>query len=131
MVQEESEIRRFVSNARRYRNASVHQGDVEARFLPLLLLALAIAGGLLHALLLYNRGVINVGEVIAYFGLLQMFGFPTFVSLFAYSQVSLGLAGARRILELINRETDLDQNLAGYTRPVQGEIEFRQVTFLW
>ena len=131
MVQEESEIRRFVNNARRYRNAFVHQGDVEARFLPLLLLALAIAGGLLHALLLYNQGVINIGEVIAYFGLLQLFGFPTFVSLFAYSQVSLGLAGARRILDLINRENDLDQNLSGYTAPVQGEIEFRDVTFAY
>jgi ATP-binding cassette subfamily B protein len=131
MAQEESEIRRFVSNARRYRDAFVHQGDVEARFLPLLLLALAVAGGLLHALLLYNQGLINIGEVIAYFGLLQMFGFPTFVSLFAYSQVSLGMAGARRILDLINRENDLDQNLAGYAGPMQGEIEFHQVTFAY
>ncbi len=129
MAQEESEIRRFVSNARRYRAAFVHQGDVEARFLPLLMLALAMAGGLLHALLLYNQGVINLGEVIAYFGLLQMFGFPTFVSLFAYSQVSLGLAGARRILELINRVTDLDQNLTGHVGSMQGEIEFRHVSF--
>jgi ATP-binding cassette subfamily B protein len=131
MAQEESEIRRFVNNARRYRAAFVHQGDVEARFLPLLMLALAMAGGLLHALLLYNQGQINLGEVIAYFGLLQMFGFPTFVSLFAYSQVSLGLAGARRILELINRDNDLDQNLAGYAEPMQGEIEFRQVSFAY
>lgn len=131
MAQEESEIRRFVSNARRYRAASVHQGDVEARFLPLLMLALAMAGGLLHALLLYNQGLIDLGEVIAYFGLLQMFGFPTFVSLFAYSQVSLGLAGARRILELINRVTDLDQNLAGHDGSMQGEIEFRQVSFAY
>ncbi len=131
MAQEESEIRRFVSNARRYRAAFVHQGDVEARFLPLLMLALAMAGGLLHALLLYNQGLINLGEVIAYFGLLQMFGFPTFVSLFAYSQVSLGLAGARRILELINRVTDLDQNLTGHVGSMQGEIEFRQVSFAY
>jgi ATP-binding cassette subfamily B protein len=131
MAQEESEIRRFVSNARRYRAASVHQGDVEARFLPLLMLALAMSGGLLHALLLYNQGLINLGEVIAYFGLLQMFGFPTFVSLFAYSQVSLGLAGARRILELINRVTDLDQNLTGHVGSMQGEIEFRQVSFAY
>jgi hypothetical protein len=37
-----------------------------------------------------------------------------FVSLFSYSQVSSGVAGARRILELINTETELDQNQAGY-----------------
>jgi len=61
--------------------------------------------------------------------LLSLFGFPTFVSLFSYSQVSSGMASARRILELINRETDLDQNEQGYTGPMRGEIEFQNVTF--
>jgi ATP-binding cassette subfamily B protein len=101
MSQERNEVHRFVSNARRYRDAVVHQGDIEARFLPLLLLALASAGGLLHALILYSQGVLEVGDVVAYFGLLQLLGFPTFVSLFAYSQVSLGVAGARRIFPVI------------------------------
>lgn len=131
MSQEKSEVRRFIANARRYRDAVVHQGDIEARFLPLLLLALANAGGLLHSLILYSQGVLDVGDVVAYFGLLQLLGFPTFVSLFAYSQVSLGVAGAKRILELINKETDLDQNLAGYNQEMQGEIEFRDVTFIY
>ena len=129
MSQEGSEVGRFIRNARRYRDASVWQGDVEARFVPLLLLALANALGLLHALLLYQRGLVDPGGVVAYFGLLQLFAFPTFVSLFAYSQVSLGMAGADRILELIERENNLDQNIGGYTGPMHGEIEFRDVTF--
>jgi len=129
MSQEETEVDRFDFNARRYRDAFVHQGDVEARFLPLLLLAIAIAGGLLQALNLYREGLIDIGQVVAYFGLLQLFGFPTFVSLFAYSQVSLGIAGANRILDLINRENDLDQNTEGYAQPIKGEIEFKDVTF--
>jgi ATP-binding cassette subfamily B protein len=58
-----------------------------------------------------------------------LFGFPTFISLFAYSQVSLGLAGARRILELITTETELDENKEGYAAPINGAIEFRNVTF--
>jgi ATP-binding cassette subfamily B protein len=131
MSQERSEVRRFTDNARRYRDAVVHQGDIEARFLPLLLLALASAGGLLHALTLYAQGVLDVGDVVAYFGLLQLLGFPTFVSLFAYSQVSLGMAGAKRILELINKETDLDQNVAGYSKNMVGEIEFKDVSFIY
>ncbi|MGW8224516.1 MAG: ABC transporter ATP-binding protein [Anaerolineales bacterium] len=131
MSQEISEVRRFIANARRYRDAVVHQGDIEARFIPLLLLALVNAGGLLHALILYNQGVIDVGGVVAYFGLLQLLGFPTFVSLFAYSQVSLGVAGAKRILELINRETDLDQNVTGYRKDMIGEIEFKDVSFVY
>ena len=131
MSQERNEVRRFINNARRYRDAVVHQGDIEARFLPLLLLALANAGGLLHALVLYYQGALDVGDVVAYFGLLQLLGFPTFVSMFAYSQVSLGVAGATRILELINRESNLDQNTAGYSQEMQGEIEFKDVTFVY
>jgi ATP-binding cassette subfamily B protein len=101
--QEGNESLRFEKNARDYRDAAVKQGDTEARFLPMLLLALALAGGLLHAILLYNRGFLSVGDVVAYFGLLLMLDFPTFTSLWAYSQISLGLAGARRILGLMNK----------------------------
>ena len=131
MAQEQSEVERFGSNARRFRDAFVHQGDVEARFIPMLLLGFAEAGGLLHALILYQQGAMNIGQVVTYFGLLLLFDFPTFTSLFAYSQISLGIAGARRILELINRETDLDQNEQGYCEPVRGEIEFKNVRFAY
>lgn len=129
MAQEQSEEQRFESNARKFRDAFVQQGDIEARFIPLLLLAFAEAGGLLHALILYGQGILDIGQVISYFGLLQLFFFPTFVSLFAYSQVSLGIASGNRILELINRETDLDQNVHGYVQSMKGEIEFRDVSF--
>ncbi len=131
MAQEGMEVQRFVSNARSYRDAFVKQGDIEARFLPLLLMGLAQAGGLLHAILLYRQGAINLGDVVAYFGLLLLFGFPTFASLFAYSQVSSGIAGARRILELMNRENNLDQNLSGYAGPMRGEVEFNEVGYIY
>jgi len=131
MAQEETEVGRFDRNARRFRDAFVKQGNIEARFIPLLLLGLAQAGGLLHALILYRQGLLSVGDVVAFFGLLSLFGFPTFTSLFAYSQVSLGVAGAARILDLINRKTDLDQNRAGYSQPMRGEVEFRSVSFAY
>jgi ATP-binding cassette subfamily B protein len=128
-AQEQEEVARFSENARSFSHAYIRQGDVEARFVPLLLLGLATAGALLHAVILFRQGLLNVGQVIAYVGMIQLFGFPTFVSLFAYSQVSLGMAGARRILELINRQTELDQNPAGYTGRMRGEIEFQDVAF--
>ena len=43
--------------------------------------------------------------------------------------MSLGIAGARRILELIIRENNLDQNVYGYKGDVHGEIEFKDVCF--
>lgn len=131
MAQERSEVERFGSNAGRYRDAFVHQGDVEARFVPMLLLGLAEAGALFQSLVLFKQGVLDMGQVVGFFGLIQLFGFPTFTSLFAYSQVTLGIASARRILELINRENNLDQNAAGQTGPMHGDIEFRDVTFTY
>jgi ATP-binding cassette subfamily B protein len=127
--QEESEVERFGMNAHSYRNASVHQGDVEARFLPLLILMMAYAFGLFHALVLYYQGAINIGAVVAYFGLLMVLDFPTWTTIWAYSRISLGIAGARRILELIKRENNLDQNVTGHSSEMRGEIEFRDVSF--
>ncbi|MBI1855713.1 MAG: ABC transporter ATP-binding protein, partial [Chloroflexi bacterium] len=130
-AQEGAEVETFVTNARRVRNAFVHQGDIEARFLPNLLIGLAYAFGLFHALILFRAGVINTGGVVAYFGLLRMLEFPTFTSSFAYTQISSGISGARRILELINSETNLDQNASGRTQTIRGEIEFRGVSFAY
>ena len=128
-AQEEAEIHLFRKNANHYRNASIEQGDVESRFLPLLLLGITMALGLAHSLVLMQQGLISIGDVIGYFGTLSLLGFPTFVSLFAYSQISLGFAGARRILETINTENQLDQNLQGYSQPIEGSITFNNVTF--
>ncbi len=127
--QENAEVDRFVMNASRVRDAFVRQGDLEGRYVALLLLGSAYAFGLLHALLLFRSGQINVGAVVAYFSLLRLLDFPTFVSTFAYSQISLGLSSARRILDLINRETNLDQNAEGYADAMKGEVEFRNVSF--
>ncbi len=128
-AQEAQEVDRFSINASAFRDAFVRQGDIEARYLPLLLLGLAEAGSFLHALVLFRQGSLDLGGMIAFMGLIQLLGFPTFVSLFAYSQVSLGMAGARRILDLILRETQLDQNPTGHSGPMRGELEFREVGF--
>ncbi len=128
-AQEDNEISRFLSNANAYRDASIKQGYVESRFLPLLLLGIALAAGLGHSLLLFQQGLISIGDVISYFGTLSLLGFPTFVSLFAYSQISLGFAGARRILELLQTENRLTENTEGYSSTIHGKIDFKHVCF--
>lgn len=128
-AQEAQENELFDRNAEEYRNAAVAQGYVEARFLPLLFLGITQAVGFALALTLYRQGALNVGDVIGYMGLLALFGFPTFVSLTAYSQVSLGMAGARRILELIETETSLDDKVEGHQARIEGRIRFDHVGF--
>jgi ATP-binding cassette subfamily B protein len=128
-AQEEAEIERFNRNAEAVRDAFVAQGRVEARFLPLLILGIAQGTALWHGIVLFQAGAINLGDVIAYVGLISLFSFPVFVSLFSYSQVSSGVSSARRILELIRTETELDRNVAGHEAKIQGWVRFENVTF--
>lgn len=128
-AQEDREVALFAHNATRVRDAIVAQARVEARFLPLLLLALATGIAFGQALYLYNAGVITLGAVAAYVGLISLFDFPVFTSLFAYSQVASGLSSARRILELIRTQAVVDQNVVGYAEPMRGGVRFEHVSF--
>ncbi|HVX45271.1 MAG TPA: ABC transporter ATP-binding protein, partial [Mycobacteriales bacterium] len=127
--QEPAEMVRFARDARRYRNAFVRQGVVQARYLPTLLLAVATAGALLHGLYLQRQGAISVGDLVAYLGLMSMLGFPMGMSSFSFSLVQLGVVSAGRILELMQEKTELDQNPSGHQAPLRGEIVFDDVTF--
>jgi ATP-binding cassette subfamily B protein len=128
-AQEEQAIEKFESGAGAYRDAYVRQGFIEARFIPLLLLGLANAIGLAHSLILILQCLINIGDVVAFNGQLLLFGFPTFTSAFAYPQIASGLSSARRILALINAQSDLDENRAGHAGEMKGAIQFDHVTF--
>ncbi|WP_046770138.1 ABC transporter ATP-binding protein [Jiangella alkaliphila] len=127
--QERQELGKFGRNARRYRDAYVQQGLIQARYLPTLLLSVATAGGLLHGLWLLDAGELSVGGLITYIGLLGLLGFPAFVSIFSFSLVQNGIASANRLLTLMREETELDHNEAGHVAPMRGAIEFQDVTF--
>jgi ATP-binding cassette subfamily B protein len=120
---------RFAKNARLFRDFFVRQGYIEARYLPLLLYAVAVGFTFLHGMWLYNQNVISIGQIVAVMGLVNVLRFPTFISLFAFSVQQQGLAGAKRILQIINAETDLDENSGGHSAPLRGEIRFEGVDF--
>lgn len=128
-VQERYEWDKFTQNARRFRDYFVQQGEIQARYLPMLMFTLAWAGGFLHAMLLWRAGSLSLGQVVTFMGLMGTLRFPTFISIFSFNLVQLGIASAERILELINTETELDENEAGVARPIQGEVVFENVSF--
>jgi len=128
-AQEHEEQRRFSSNARGYRDFFVQEGRIKARYLPLLLFGIMFGVGFGHALLLFLNGSLTIGQVVAFMGLMGVLRFPTFISLFSFSLVQLGIAGAERILSLINDHTELDENAAGLARPIEGAIVFENVSF--
>ena len=128
-AQEAQEKRKFAKNASAYRNYFVQEGQIQARYLPLLFIGVALAGAFAHGLYLVMQDALSVGELVAYMGLMGTLRFPAFISIFTFSLVQLGIAGADRILELMRGETELDENVAGYQAKIRGEIVFENVTF--
>lgn len=128
-AQEKQEIKNFVTNAGRYRDYFVRQGVIQARYLPLLVYSVCLGGGFFHAMWLWRAGTLTLGEVVTYMGLFGILRFPTFISIFSFNLVQLGIASASRILELINDETDLDENETGHQATIQGQVTFEDVRF--
>lgn len=128
-VQERYEWDKFTHNAGKYRALFVQRGEIQARYWPMLVFVVFWAVGFFHALLIWQAGRITLGEVVAFVGLFNALRFPTFISLFSFDLVQLGIASARRILKVITTETELDENVAGITRRVQGEVKFEDVCF--
>jgi ATP-binding cassette subfamily B protein len=128
-ARERYEWQKFTQNARLFRDYFVQQGEIQARYLPMLVFSLAWAAGFLHALLLWRGGGLSLGQVVTFMGLMGTLRFPTFISIFTFNLVQLGVASAERILELINTETELDENEAGVARPIRGKVVFESVSF--
>jgi ATP-binding cassette subfamily B protein len=129
-AQEKQEQQKFEREARRFRDHFVAQGEIRARYLPFLVYAFATAGALLHALLLhFSDPTFDVGNIISFMGLVALLRFPTFLSLFSFNLVQLGISGAQRILELITTGSEMDENADGLHKRMVGEVEFQNVTF--
>ncbi len=128
-AQEEQEDVKFGAHATAYKNAFVEQGMVQARYLPPLLLASTIASALLLGVYYHSRGELSIGQLVTYLGLVSLLRFPTFISIFSFSLVQIGLVSAKRVLDILTDESDLDSNLHGRSGAIAGDIRFEDVTF--
>ncbi|MFN2139391.1 MAG: ABC transporter ATP-binding protein [Candidatus Promineifilaceae bacterium] len=128
-AQEPQKEEAFVSDAARFRDYFVRQGEIQARYLPMLVFSVAWGAAFLLGALLWQAGEISAGTVVAYMGLVGTLRFPTFISIFSFNLVQLGIASARRILELIEVSGDLDENPDGVAATIHGEVTFNDVSF--
>ncbi|HYI24169.1 MAG TPA: ABC transporter ATP-binding protein [Thermomicrobiales bacterium] len=127
--QEAQERKKFAINARSYRDLQVAQGLIQAKYLPTLVLPITMALAVLHGVYMVQENQLTIGQLVAYTGLMGQLGFPTFISTFTFSLVQMGFASAERILGLMRAETELDQNTAGHSGEITGDVEFDHVTF--
>ncbi len=128
-AQEAAEEQRFSRLARGFRDLFVREGDVQARFLPLLIYGLSVGLAFGHALFLYSQGNLSIGQVIAYMALIETLHTPLYFSLMTFSVIQLGLASSRRVLELMNEADPEGTHVGGHTAMIQGAIRFEQVSF--
>jgi ATP-binding cassette subfamily B protein len=128
-VRERYEWDKFTGNARQFRDYFVRQGIIQARYLPMLMFSLCWGAGLFHALLLWRSGAVTLGNVVAFIGLFGTLRFTTFISIFSFNLVQLGMASAERIINMINTETELDENRGGVDQEIRGEVVFDRVSF--
>jgi ATP-binding cassette subfamily B protein len=128
-AQEAQERTKFAANARRYRDAFVRNGQIQARYIPPLLVAVALVGAFLHGLYLVTHGQLSIGSLVSYMGLMTILRFPSNISIFSFSLVQLGIAGAGRILTVMKAETELDEQAHGNRGTMRGELAFEDVTF--
>ena len=128
-AQEIEERKKFRRNAGKFRDFFVRQGKIEAAYLPMLMYGVAFGLMFLHCIFMFSREILSIGDIVAVTSLMSVLQFPVFISLFSISMIQLGIAGAKRILELIDQRSEIDENLGGYSAPVEGAIEFENVTF--
>lgn len=128
-AQEQQEKQKFIENASLYRDLFVKNGRIQGRYLPTLILGVFLALAFLHGLFLLSQHQISLGTLVAFMGLMVNLRFVTYMSIWTFSLIQLGIAGSGRILSLMKEESDLDENENGYSQAIQGDIVFEHVTF--
>ena len=130
-AREALELDKFLRNAGRHRDYFMQQGRIQALYWPMLYLGIGLTVMFAHSLWLVSQNQITLGELVAFMGLAYLLRFPTFISIFTFTLVQMGRAGAERILALINQDTELDRNAQGHAAAIRGRVEFDRVHFAY
>jgi len=130
-VQEEKEMKKYLTHISNYKKAFIERGKLQAKYLPILVLALVITAGFAHSIVLFNFGLMDIGQIIAFLGILGLLRFPTNISMFVFAIFKLAGSSADRLLELMNKKTEIDENKEGKKKVFKGNIIFENVDFIY
>ena len=123
------EQQKFRAGALLFRNLFVRQGRIEGLYIPMLIFGAAEALGILHAVALLRAGELQLPQVVALVGLLHLLQIPTFMSAFSFSLVQQGIAGARRIVDVLTSTVDIDEADGHHVGSIRGAICLSGVSF--
>ncbi len=132
--QEEAETENFKKMSHRYVDVNMAMAKVQAVFMPMV----TAAAGLLNLVILYFGGLevmagrISLGTLVAFFAYLSMMLWPLIAMGWVISLYQRGVASLERIDELLQTKPDVSESSgAGFTGPMQGRIEFKNLDFAY
>jgi ATP-binding cassette subfamily B protein len=130
MAQEEHSVEKYKDSAMSYRDAGIEQGDIQAKYLPLLLLSVTVTLGLTVAVFYNKAGILSsVGAVVGLVGLLLRLRFPVNASIRSFLMLQEAVVGAGRLLEIMNEKSEIYDSHDAVSKEIEGRVKFENVTF--
>ena len=129
MAQEEHSVEKYKDSAMSYRDAGIEQGDIQAKYLPLLLLSVTVTLGLTIAVFYNRAGILSVGAVLGLVGLLLRLRFPVNASIRSFLMLQEAIVGAGRLLEIMNKKSEIYDSHDAVSKEIEGKVKFENVTF--
>ena len=129
MAQEELSVEKYKESAMSYRDAGIEQGDIQAKYLPLLLLSVTVTLGLTIGVFYNKAGILSVGDVLGLVGLLLRLRFPVNASIRSFLMVQEAIVGAGRLLEIMNEKSEIYDADDAVSKEIEGHLKFENVTF--
>jgi ATP-binding cassette subfamily B protein len=132
MTNEKQSLRKYKKIAMKYYTLGVEEGRIRAKYIPILMIAVTITLSLAHAIILYTQGTYSdfkIGDIIAFVFLVGNLQFPTHISIWAFGIVKRASAGSQRLLEIMNKETEILENASPQVHDIIGQIVFDKVSF--
>ncbi len=131
MAQEEHSVEKYKDSAMSYRDAGIEQGDIQAKYLPLLLLSITVTLGLTIAVFYNRAGILSVGAVLGLVGLLLQLRFPVNASIRSFLMLQEAVVGAGRLLEIMNKKSEIFDSHDAVSKEIEGKVKFENVTFAY
>lgn len=130
--QEVAETANFQKKSNKYAEVNMDMARVQALFMPLV----TAAAALLNLVVLYFGGMqvmagqISIGTLVAFFAYLSMMLWPLIAMGWVISLYQRGVASLERIDAVLKTRPDVEDGSGiGYSGPMKGKIEFRNLTF--
>jgi len=124
------ERRQFKEKNELLSNQIIKRGQLRSKYYPALIVGISVGIAIIYGVVLINFGIFDIGKLFSYVMLVSNFFFPVWVLSWSLVLMQMGIAGAKRITNILNKKAviPIPQNPINLPK-IRGEIEFKNVSF--